>query len=302
MTGMQNRLEAFKEEIGNRINGANRNAQSQEQSLSSLEVPNFSTVHIQYVLAAAEAGNAIAQDELGNRYWTGTDVAQNEDAAILWWGRSAGQGNPEAIWKLDRYMEVLAKLEEVDPKSAQTIMLFVYQAMAESGNPRAQFGVGSTALKLEGAEAFSYAAKWFAKAAAQGLAEAQCCLGHMYGQGAGVEKDYGKAVELFQQAAEQGLAQAQFYLGGCYQCGNGVEKNQALALEWMEKAADRGHVEARFCVGANYFYGNGAQKDEAKGLQMIKAAYEMGSKNAASFLTVLAVSVLMEQTQGGSKE
>ena len=51
------------------------------------------------------------------------------------------------------------------------------------------------------------AVAWYRKAAEQGLPDAQCYLGIMYGAGRGVPQDYGQAVFWFQKAAAQGLAE-----------------------------------------------------------------------------------------------
>ena len=48
------------------------------------------------------------------------------------------------------------------------------------------------------------AAKWYRKAAEQGLAGAQYCLGACYNNGEGVEQDFEEAAKWFRKAAEQG--------------------------------------------------------------------------------------------------
>jgi TPR repeat protein len=48
------------------------------------------------------------------------------------------------------------------------------------------------------------AVKWYRKAAAQGDASSQCCLGICYFYGDGVAMDYTKAAEFFHMASEQG--------------------------------------------------------------------------------------------------
>ena len=60
---------------------------------------------------------------------------------------------------------------------------------------------------------YAEAARWFRKAADQGLAEAQFNLGIMYDGGQGVAQDYAEAVRWFRKAADQSLAAAQFNLG-----------------------------------------------------------------------------------------
>jgi len=58
----------------------------------------------------------------------------------------------------------------------------------------------------------------------------------LYRDGAGVERDHARAVELLRQAAEQGMAFAQLSLGELY---------QVLAEEWFSRAAAAGNRAAQ---------------------------------------------------------
>lgn len=49
---------------------------------------------------AAEQGDAIAQNNLGNDYWQGFGICQNFDEAEKWLRKSAEQGNPSAQYNL----------------------------------------------------------------------------------------------------------------------------------------------------------------------------------------------------------
>ena len=82
--------------------------------------------------------------------------------------------------------------------------------------------------------------EWYAKAAAQGHAQAQFNLGIRYECGRGVAQDAALAVEWFAKAAAQGHAQAQFNVGLCYELGRGVAQDNALAVQWHTKAAAQG--------------------------------------------------------------
>ena len=67
------------------------------------------------------------------------------------------------------------------------------------------------------------------------LRATQVNLGLMCLEGAGVEKDAHKAVELFQKAANQGNAHAEACLGKCYAKGGGVPKMLRKRSEWFKK-------------------------------------------------------------------
>ena len=94
--------------------------------------------------------------------------------------------------------------------------------------------------------------KWYKKAAKQGNAEAQNCLGVCYEDGNGVTKDLSEAAKWYRKAAEQGNAAAQCNLGVCYYNGYGVTKDLAEAVKWFRKAADQGDAPAQYNLGVCY--------------------------------------------------
>jgi TPR repeat protein len=59
-----------------------------------------------------------------------------------------------------------------------------------------------------------------------------------------VSQDYNEAAKWWTKAAEQGLAEAQYNLGVCYDNGLGVIQNHAEAVTWYRKAAKQGYAEA----------------------------------------------------------
>ena len=92
---------------------------------------------------------------------------------------------------------------------------------------------------------YGEAAYWFRKTAEQGYAKGQNCLGVMYVNGRGVERDYVQAVSWYRKSAEQGYASSQYNLGVMYENGRGVEKDCVQAVFWFRKAAGQGHVRAK---------------------------------------------------------
>lgn len=118
---------------------------------------------------SAQAGDAQAQYELGECYYFGRQVAENNVAAVEWYKKAAEQGLDQAQYKLgicyDRGEGMIA------------------------------------ANKFE-------AVKWYRKAAKQGNADAQAALGNCYRNGIGVAKDEAKAVKWLNKAVAQGHAGA----------------------------------------------------------------------------------------------
>ena len=66
-------------------------------------------------------------------------------------------------------------------------------------------------------------------------------------QGGGVAQSYEKAAKWYQKAADQGVAKAQYNLGNCYRLGQGVAQSYEKAAKWYQKAADQGDAEENVC-------------------------------------------------------
>ena len=160
------------------------------------------------------------------------------------------------------------------------------ETAAKKGDAIAQFELGQ---KYSRDHNYEQAFVWYKKAAEQGHAKAQHCLGECYEDGTGVEEDPKQAFAWYQKAAEQGLAEAQYDLGRCYCDGIGVAKDHKQAIHWISKAAGkhfapaitvqgdwdingeaaeyyrkaavRGDAIAQFNLGWCYEFGKGVEKD-----------------------------------------
>ncbi|MBF0386151.1 MAG: sel1 repeat family protein [Candidatus Omnitrophica bacterium] len=181
---------------------------------------------------------------------------------------------------------------------------------AETGNPKDQltlaiaydFGLG---VKPN----YNEAAKWYAKAADQGLADAQNALGSLYQSGEGVALDFKKAVELYQKAADQEDDQGITNLGYMYDLGLGVEQDDVKAVELYKRAADRGHLQAMVNLGMMYIQGQGVEQDYVEGYKWYElarfyttTAQDMKLKwTIRSVLDPLRGSMAKEQIKEGKK-
>jgi TPR repeat protein len=95
------------------------------------------------------------------------------------------------------------------------------------------------------------------KLAEAGDARAEAELGARYGLGAGVPKDYGRAIELLRNAAAKNDPDAQYYLGTAFSNGTGVARDNTQASLWYELAAGQHHPGAEY-VMANLIGEGGA--------------------------------------------
>ena len=166
------------------------------------------------------------------------------------------------------------------------------QMEAQQGVAQAQLELGKEYLKIclrqSGEivkENFVEAARWFQKAADQGLAEAKYHLGRLYSDDRGVNRDEKKSLELLKESAEEGFADAQNMIGSFYLNGwNGSVKDGSLAVLWFEKAARQGHVGAMKTLGAMYKYGIQIKADLKKAIQWYRQASGTGDSEAMTHL------------------
>lgn len=93
------------------------------------------------------------------------------------------------------------------------------------------------------------AMRWYERAAADGVADAQFLLGRMLETGRFRPRDAAAAAGWYEKAATQGHRLAQFRLGTMYGTGLGVVADPAVAAGWYEKAASQGMAEAQFNLG-----------------------------------------------------
>lgn len=103
---------------------------------------------------------------------------------------------------------------------------------------------------------------WYAKAAAEGHADAQCIIATMYADGQGVARDEIKAIHWFIKSAAQGHAAAQFQMGLRYYSGGGVPKDPKRAFDYYQRAALQGHARAQFSLGIMYTNGVHVPQDK----------------------------------------
>ena len=107
------------------------------------------TPEIDALRARAEQGDALAQNELGSRYYAGRGVPRDEIEAARWIGLAAGQGHPPAQYNLG---------------------LLYFRSRGVHGDD-------------------AEAAIWYRRAAEKGYAPAQGALGYMFAYGAGVDEN-----------------------------------------------------------------------------------------------------------------
>jgi uncharacterized protein len=160
-----------------------------------------------------------------------------------------------------------------------------YLKAAEQGVAEAQYNLGSFYENGEGVTMDkTNAVKWYRKAAEQGYDSAQSRLGRCYADGSGVVKDAKEAVKWYQRAAERGNAVAQNNLANCYSKGDGVPQDEVEAVKWYRKAAEQGAAGAQCNLGVRYMGGIGCPQDMSEGIRWIRKAAEQGDGRSEMLL------------------
>lgn len=156
----------------------------------------------EWLLKSADSGFSLAQTEVGNTYFTGSDfVEKDEKKGILYYEKSAKQKDVLAIYQLGKAFEKGLGVE-INLKKA----LEYYKSSCELGFDQGGY---------------------------------EC--GRFYYGGFGIEKDLKRAFDYFMESSLKGNQFSQCSLGLCYETGSGVEKNLSEALKWYQISADQGN-------------------------------------------------------------
>lgn len=221
---------------------------------SGLGVDRDVTASTKYFQQAATQGHAMAQLKLGDAYYYGRGVEKDLAQAAKWYTQSAEKGNANAQY----YLGLM-------------------------------YAAGKGGLEKSPAEA----AKWYEKVVAQGkesgsFKDAAFNLALLYTDGAGVDRDVDRALDLYTKAGEAGSGSAFFNMGVIYDDGvPGVEPNKKKAVEYYLKAVKLKHPGATLNVGVMYRTGKGMPQSDEKAATWYEMAADYGSATAARNLSKL---------------
>lgn len=156
-----------------------------------------------WLMIAAENGNALAQNMVGDLYYYGIgSITKNLQESAKWYLKAAQQDYPDG-----QYNIALAYLdgEGVAQNNSQGLMWL--RKAAENNHPNAQdalaiiYGFGKNGVQ----EDMKEYVKWALKAAENGSPQSQFRAGCIYLNGlGGITPDKNKAIEWFKKAAAQG--------------------------------------------------------------------------------------------------
>jgi uncharacterized protein len=134
-------------------------------------------------------------------------------------------------------------------------------------------------------EDFQAAISFYVRAANRGHSEAAVQAGAIYEHRL---KSYGEALTWYRRAADQGSAAGQFCVGVFYRDGLTLQRDFREAAKWTRMAADQGHSEAQFNLGVMYLRGDGVSLELPSAVRWLEMAAGQGNVNAQKALYTLA--------------
>jgi localization factor PodJL len=162
--------------------------------------PETTTGINEALLKAANAGDADAAFEIGERHLTGRGVETNHAEAIKWFEKAASKGSAAAAFRLGMAYEK-AQGAARDRARARTN----YVLAAESGHLKAMHNLAVMMVEDGGAKPdYANAIPWFKRAAERGLKDSQYNLGVLFARGLGVAQNLPESFLWFSLAANQG--------------------------------------------------------------------------------------------------
>ena len=209
------------------------------------------------VKAAAEAGDAKSQNEVGMWYYVGRHVDRDYKQAADWWSRAAKQNYTQAIGNLGLCFQTGNGVKKDSEKAAK-----LYTRSVKDGN-KALF---NQLVKV-------------AKENPDSLFE-NLLVADFYKKGIGTAKDINKALPFLVNAGNAGDVKTQYDLGLIYINA----KQDAQAVKWFKKAADKGNVGATYYYGMMLMEGKGVPMDKKAGANYVLRAAEKDFPGAMYYI------------------
>ena len=210
--------------------------------------------------AAAEAGHAEAQFDLGVLYAQGRGVRRDLTVAASWYRKSADQGNAAAQVALG---QMYLRGWGVPRDEADAMRWFQMANSVESDGPPTEWAAVEGYGMTQDPEQAAY---WYRQAADKGHPQAQFELAQLYASGKGVKRDEEQAARWVSASAIQAYGPALANLGERYAAGNGVAKDDKRAYFWLTLAflhGDRSVEKARAAAAARLKPAQVAEQDHA---------------------------------------
>jgi TonB family protein len=252
---------------------------------------------------AAEAGDRLAQFNLGTLYSRGEGVTKSIDKAVYWYRKAAEQGYPKAMYNVGEAYRTGTGVKQ-NPELARKWLA----KAAGAGHAPAQTMLGRIYENGDGAPAdIAEAVRWYRKAADGNDPEGLTLLATMYESGRGVERDAAIARALLTSAAEQGDATAQVFLADQWLSGRGGPQSTEEGMFWLSRAARQGVAMAFAKLGRLYESDARAGRNPALAYACYSLATRLDTKKSlhgrpASDAARVAAALDPEQLQAATEQ
>jgi TPR repeat protein len=223
---------------------------------------------------AANAGDPLAQNEIGYFYAAGIGVARDSARAAQWYQRAADGGFLEAKVNLG-----LAYLWGLGVKKDQQLGFDLIHQAALSGCGVAHAYLGEMYYFGYGvAEDHQAARNWYELGAHANDSLAQYRLAALLIAGSPSREDLLKATKLFRQSIKGGYVPAQHSLGLVLVKHPGLPARPNEAFENLQSASERGIWKSSAVLGAIFRDGKGVPMDHARAFYYFRLAQLQGGE------------------------
>lgn len=241
----------------------------------------FSRAYQGFASLEAQSHDDKLQYRLGWMLLHGVGIAQNREAAKVWFEKAARLDNPNAQYQLAKL--ILAN-DTADPQQVKQAVKWLTRS-AEAGHDCAQYALGKLYRDGIGVEKNTLQAViWFSKAVEQDNSYAAYALGKLYLTGEDIPKDIEKALRWLQRSADLGNEHAQYRLGLVHLTGDDTPKDVTKAIEYLKASAEQGNQHAQYQLGKLYLLGKEVERDEEAAVRWLTLSAALGNEYAQWFL------------------
>ena len=254
----------------------------------------------------ADAGDADAQLELGDRHSRGREFQASSLDAVIWWRKSAAQGNLQAMFRMGQF--------ESNSDANATAAVDWYQRAANLGYVQAEVSLGQAYEHGSGiCQDQAKALFWYRRASEQGNSWAKTAAAGLEAQNtsnvparpgscvldsltlnqratrgdasarAQIDRNTTKSLDQLRDKAAHGDTDAQAELGSTLVRGSyTIPPDPAQAVTWWRTCAAHGNVGCESYLGWAYESGTGVAQNFSTALLWYRKA---GDEQAADLLT-----------------
>ncbi len=226
--------------------------------------------------------HASAQNILAIAYQYGIGRPQSYEQAIYWYEKAIAQGHVEACTNLAVLYILQSPPQYRNPAKGFALAM----RGAQGGSGRGMCVVGECYQYGVGAKRnYKLARQWYQKSWEAGYSLGGHYLAHIYLQGLGVHKDWGKAQGILNTLAqEEDWGGALRHLGDMYLSGGpGIKRDYGKALGFYQRAAAQGNQGACFSLGQMYEKGMGVKADREEAIAWYRRSMADTSDNRGSY-------------------